>query len=59
MKIVHRTVVPISHTQEAITLRALKKCKAVEEEIGIELITPPIWHELNKGTAATYIGLVC
>ena len=30
---------------------------AVEEETGIDLITPPIWHELIKGTADTYVGL--
>ena len=48
--------VPYPFLKEVITLIALKKCKAVEEETGIELITPPIWHELNEGTAAAYLG---
>ena len=48
---------PHPHSLKKNTLKALKKCMAVEEETGIELITPPIWHELNKGTADTYVGL--
>ena len=52
------THVPYPFLKEVITLIALKKCKAVEEETVIELITPPIQQELNKGTAATYVGLV-
>ena len=51
------THVPYPFLKEVITLRALKKCKAVEEETGIELITPPIRHELNKGTAATNVKI--
>ena len=50
------THVPYPFLKEVITLIALKKFKAVEEETGIELITPPIWHELNEGTAAAYLG---
>ena len=34
--------VPYPFLKEVITLRDLKKCKAVEEETVIELITPPI-----------------
>ena len=43
---------PHAHSFKKITLKALQKCKAVEEESGIKLNTRPIWQGLNSGTGA-------